>query len=85
MSEFESIHSKAAVEGSFSSRWKETIFAHALGLIHATSDNLDDELNRLLAAVGGLAGAHRSYYFKLDRERALMSNTHEWCAEGVNA
>lgn len=85
MSEFESIHSKAAVEGSFSSRWKEAIFAHALGLVHATSDNLDGELNRLLAAVGGLAGAHRSYYFKLDGERALMSNTHEWCAEGVSS
>jgi len=45
---------------------------------------LDDAINEVLAAVGGFAGADRSYLFKLASNGAA-SVTHEWCAPGIRS
>lgn len=44
---------------------------------------LDDEINLLLARLGRFLEVDRFYIFKYDFEKDLGSNTHEWCAEGI--
>ena len=46
-------------------------------------DDLDDALNETIQALGSFLGVDRSYIFRFSNDRALMDNTHEWCAEGV--
>ena len=46
--------------------------------------DLDDAIDAMLADIGKLSGASRSYLFLLREDGATMDNTHEWCAEGVN-
>ena len=45
----------------------------------------DDAVNRLLENVGDYYGAERAYIFEYDSSGNLISNTYEWCAEGVEA
>lgn len=40
---------------------------------------LDDALER----IGMLVDADRSYVFQIDHETETLSNTHEWCADGI--
>jgi PAS domain S-box-containing protein len=42
-----------------------------------------DEIDASLADLGKLSGASRAYLFLLSGDSQLMSNTHEWCAQGV--
>lgn len=45
--------------------------------------DFDDALNRSLGQLGRLAKAGRIYLFQFDWSANTMSNTHEWCCEGV--
>ncbi len=49
----------------------------------AGSSEFDQAVNRVLERLGELLGADRSYLFQFSGELELMSNTHEWCAPGV--
>jgi len=48
-----------------------------------TPEGLDEAITRALARIGTHVGADRSYVFLIDAGRGTMSNTHEWCAEGI--
>lgn len=45
--------------------------------------SLDGAIDTTLSEIGGLVGADRAYLFLLREAGALMDNTHEWCATGV--
>ena len=47
----------------------------------------DDEVafNKLLGLVASFYGADRSYVFEFDLGSKKLSNTYEWCAEGIEA
>ncbi len=45
---------------------------------------LDTALNKALAHAGSASEADRSYLFMLSDSGTHMSNTHEWCAEGIS-
>jgi PAS domain S-box-containing protein len=47
--------------------------------------NLDDAIFRTLKNIGMFSGASRSYLFLYNKDRITMSNTHEWCANGVSS
>lgn len=47
------------------------------------STELDRNIDRALRAIGTLFDADRTYLFQLKDDHGLMSNTHEWCAAGV--
>lgn len=48
--------------------------------------NITDEIiNETLAQIGFLSGMSRSYIFLLRSKGTIMDNTHEWCAQGVQA
>ncbi len=44
----------------------------------------DSAINTSLADIGVLSGASRSYLFLFSEDNKKMSNTHEWCSEGVS-
>ena len=46
-------------------------------------DNIDEAINSSLKAIGILSQASRSYLFLFSEDKTTMSNTHEWCNEGV--
>ena len=48
-----------------------------------TSSDVTEAINISLSHIGNLCGASRAYVFLFDETGKYMSNTHEWCVEGV--
>jgi two-component system cell cycle sensor histidine kinase/response regulator CckA len=44
---------------------------------------IDAEISRAIGQVGEFAAVDRSYVFQFDQSGEFMSNTHEWCAVGI--
>lgn len=53
------------------------------GFINADLDSVDVIVDKSLGSIGGLLGVDRVYVFNYDMENGVTSNTHEWCAEGI--
>jgi len=51
--------------------------------VNVASDQLDDAINSALKRLGMFADADRAYVFLLSEDGKTFSNTHEWCAEGI--
>jgi PAS domain S-box-containing protein len=51
--------------------------------LRVPASEVDDVVEDALGSVGRYVGADRSYVFFLDDAKETMSNTHEWCAEGI--
>ncbi len=51
--------------------------------INLPLEQLDHAIRQSLAQLGEFSGADRFYVFRYDFERMVTSNTHEWCAPGV--
>jgi PAS domain S-box-containing protein len=51
--------------------------------IDLTSNEVDEGIERALRAIGEFAHVDRCYVFLWSRDGRTMSNTHEWCAPGV--
>ncbi|MEA3277735.1 MAG: histidine kinase dimerization/phosphoacceptor domain -containing protein [Pseudomonadota bacterium] len=51
--------------------------------INLSRENIDREISRALKAIGTFAEVDRSYIFQFSLDGARVSNTHEWCAEGI--
>lgn len=45
---------------------------------------INNALNAMLRDIGALIGVSRSYIFQFTEDRKIMTNTHEWCAEGIS-
>ncbi|ABL64673.1 response regulator [Chlorobium phaeobacteroides] len=55
----------------------------AIGFVNTPLDELDRSIERALALVGEFLQVDRSYLFRYDFANGTMSNTHEWCSEGI--
>ncbi len=51
--------------------------------LNVTDDDLDEMIQLTLEEIGSFVQADRAYLFLLSDYKQLMSNTHEWCAEGI--
>ena len=51
----------------------------SINLIKAPLDDIDKQINHILAEIGKLIHSDRSYFFILDNDNNTISNTHEWC------
>ena len=51
--------------------------------INSVQGELDEKINHALERVGRFCEADRVYVFQYDEPGKIMSNTHEWCAEGI--
>ena len=61
----------------------ELLVRLAIEVINVPADDLDAGIDHALAEVGRFSGVSRTYLFRYDHERRTASNTHEWCAPGV--
>lgn len=64
-------------------RFQEALVSLSSDLLRTTADRLDRDVNDYLGRIGELVGADRSYIFRFLAGGALMSNTHEWCRDGI--
>ncbi len=67
------------------SRFSEMLSRVSSSLINADQDNLDEKINHLLQECGTFFGVDRSYLFLFSPDLKTMSNTHEWCARGIES
>lgn len=53
--------------------------------IHTLSEISDQKkaINQLLALIGEFYVGNRAYIFEFDLDKGMLSNTYEWCKEGV--
>ncbi|WP_459935843.1 response regulator [Desulfonatronum parangueonense] len=57
----------------------------AIGFVNTPLEELDKSINNALDMIGRFAEVDRAYLFRYDFTKAMMHNTHEWCALGINA
>ncbi len=55
----------------------------SIDFINISLQNIDDHIDNLLREVGIFANVDRSYVFRFNNDNETMSNTHEWCREGI--
>ncbi len=63
--------------------FRDLLLSTTKRFIDASVEDLDELLNSILKDVGEFFNCDRSYIFFIDWETRTMSNTHEWCAEGI--
>lgn len=64
---------------------EDLITCIATHFINLTPDEIDPGVNSALRAIGEFMGADRSHVFLLSDDGETVSNTHEWCGEGVES
>src|ERR1044071_536070 len=64
-------------------RFESLITRTSTGMISLPSNLIDDGIRRALGEIGAFAQVDRSYIFLFNEDRSRVSNTHEWCAAGV--
>lgn len=52
-------------------------------LVGVSGANINEVINRALASIGTFTNADRAYVFKFKNGGNRITNTHEWCADGV--
>ncbi|MGK2943110.1 MAG: ATP-binding protein, partial [Desulfuromonadales bacterium] len=67
------------------SRIEAMVSAISTRFINLSFDKLGPEIDRALQQIGQQIGCDRCYVFELDANGLTMSNTHEWCAEGIES
>ncbi|HBB92744.1 MAG: hypothetical protein A2X22_04550 [Bacteroidetes bacterium GWF2_49_14] len=55
----------------------------ALQFLSTSPEEMDETFREGLAKLGQFCGVDRSYIFRFDFDKKLMTNTHEWCAPGI--
>lgn len=55
----------------------------ATELINVPVQEVDSQVNRMLASIGKSTGLDRVYVFQHDYQQEITTNTHEWCAKGI--
>lgn len=54
-------------------------------LIDIQNDNIDQQINFALKAIGTVCKADRSYLFEFNTDSETLTNTHEWVNTGITA
>ncbi|GEM_PF-324985 len=54
-------------------------------LLNANIEEIPAQITKALEEIGKFAGADRSYVFHFSPDKVTISNTFEWCAEGVSS
>lgn len=75
---------EAAEELAHRAAFQKVLMELAIGFVNSPLGELDNSVNTALAKVGTFLKVDRVYLFRYDFENGTMSNTHEWCAEGVS-
>ena len=65
------------------SQFEEMLTNVSTRFINVDSNDIDNEINSVLKHIGQFEKVDRTYVFRIDPLRKTMSNTHEWCREGI--
>jgi len=60
------------------------ILTVSTNFINLSSDQIDAGINDALRLIGDFSRIDRSYVFQISQNGNEMSNTHEWCAKGID-
>lgn len=64
-------------------QFNQLVASISSSLLNATGDNIDQQIDLLLEQTGTAFQADRAYLFRFDDAVTHMTNTHEWCRQGV--
>lgn len=56
----------------------------ATNFVNVPVERIDESITKALEVIGKFVRADRAYLFRYDFIADTMSNTHEWCAEGIS-
>ena len=62
---------------------EEIITALSTNFINLSAAEIDGAITRALHSIGSFGGVDHSYVFLLSEDGTTLSNSHEWCAEGI--
>lgn len=74
---------RARAQTLFRSELEQLLLQLSMKVILASGDSVDKIMEEALRDVGQFVGADRAYRFDYDFNEGESSNTHEWCAEGI--
>jgi diguanylate cyclase (GGDEF)-like protein/PAS domain S-box-containing protein len=63
--------------------FQETLAEISSNLLMINASNVDRRINDALEKIGLFFGMDRSYIFRLFDNKEMLSNTHEWCDNGI--
>ncbi|MDQ1246375.1 MAG: hypothetical protein QG597_743 [Actinomycetota bacterium] len=72
-----------AAESAHRSDFQRVLMNLAVRFVNTPLDTLDEAIDNALARVGAFSGSDRAYLFAYDFDAGTTSNTHEWCAAGI--
>ncbi len=64
-------------------KFQKTLAQISSNLLEINSANIDRKINMSLKEIGTFFDIDRSYIFQFSKEKQIMSNTHEWCNNGI--
>ncbi|MFO7950831.1 MAG: hypothetical protein R6U36_10775 [Candidatus Fermentibacteraceae bacterium] len=64
-------------------RLERTVAEISAGFIGLDPDDVDGAIDSALERIGSFTGSDRAYVFQFGPDGRHMTNTHEWCAEGI--
>jgi|GEM_PF-1307808 len=64
--------------------FEEIIFECSSRIFKSNENTIDEVFEFVLARIGEYSRIDRSYIFLYDKDTQTVSNTHEWCAEGIS-
>ena len=76
-------NARMRVQAERSAEMDHIVAGIATRFIKLDAASIDHEIEETLRLIGEFAGVDRSYLFRLSDDRRLMTNTHEWCAQGI--
>ncbi|MGC8119827.1 diguanylate cyclase [Marinobacter sp. VGCF2001] len=76
---------KSEEEASYQARFQQMIAALSAEFIHLGFSTIDECIDQLLQAIGEFFQVDRAYVYAFADNFSKMTNTHEWCREGVTA
>ena len=68
----------------YRSQFEDLLMQISTRFINRAKNEIDGEINHALQEIGEFAAVDRSYVFLLDPGQDTMTNTHEWCREGID-
>ncbi|MET0591374.1 MAG: hypothetical protein ABW133_01660, partial [Polyangiaceae bacterium] len=79
------VSERSRIEGRLRTRvaFEKQIAELSSQFINLAPGDVDRAINDGLFAIGALARVDRAYVFLYSEDGASMSNTHEWCAPGI--
>ncbi|MBC7183177.1 MAG: PAS domain-containing protein, partial [Marinobacter sp.] len=76
---------ESEAEFSFQAGFQRLIARLSTEFINLGFDTIDQCIDELLTSIGGFFAVDRAYLYEFSEDYAYMTNTHEWCREGVPA